>query len=301
MNKMKLVASSQNVSIHCPENGRFSFFNSPYYAHTLCSAVDIYPPIRNFGCEAISPVSGEVIGLKAVGHFQRKFFECSDKDYVILIRSSENPNAVVKVLHVKPSVNVGDFVAVGEKFGTLLRSGFFDFWTDPHMHLEVRNPSDPLRVRGAYKIERAFNLKDIKMFGKLAGEVVECNPEYSLIALKEELPFGIPVKVGDCVGILDGGIPHYGFFGVHIERLKPIEAGEEVKLCGETLGRVVSVFSDSCLVAVDPLRFMVDGVEVGLSLYFNLSKPFLKIVPGKAGELNLKMLDEVEITICSVR
>ncbi|MEM3550510.1 MAG: hypothetical protein QXN87_01070 [Candidatus Bathyarchaeia archaeon] len=298
-NKMKLVASSQNVSIHCPENGRFSFFNSPYPAHRLCSAVDIYTPTRNFGCEAYAPVSGEVIGLRAVGHFQRRFFECSDRDYVMLIRSLENPNVVVKILHVKPNVNVGDFVSAGEKFGTLLRSGFFDFWTDPHIHLEVRNPSDPLRVRGAYKIDRAFKMEDIKVLGKFAGEVVECNPEYSLIAFKEDLTFGIPVMIGDCMGILDGGIPHYGFFGVHLERLKPIMAGEEVKLCGETLGRVASVLGDTCLVSVNPLRFTVNGVEVGLSLYLNLSKTFLKIVPRKVGELNLKMGDEVRIKMCS--
>jgi hypothetical protein len=56
---------------------------------------------------------------------------------------------------------VGDVVEVGKPLGILLRSGFFDFWTDPHIHVEVRSPSDPIRAMGGFMLERLIKLDTV--------------------------------------------------------------------------------------------------------------------------------------------
>ncbi|MGB9959992.1 MAG: hypothetical protein ACPLKQ_05680 [Candidatus Bathyarchaeales archaeon] len=62
---MKPVACSEGVTVYCPENSKFSFFNSPYPAHRACSAVDVYCESL-FGGVAPSPVYGEVVGIRKV-------------------------------------------------------------------------------------------------------------------------------------------------------------------------------------------------------------------------------------------
>jgi len=293
---MQLVASSEGVSICCPEGGKFSFFNSPYYAHKLCTAVDIYPSSRKNSGFAPSPVSGEVIGIKAVRHFYERRFECSDVDYVLLLRSRDNPERLVKVLHVKPHLKVGDFVKTGENLGKLIRSGFFDFWTELHIHVEVREPSNPMRARGGFKIERVLEANAAEELNVLRGKVVESNREYSLIAINEDLAYGFPVKVNGEAGLLDGGIPHYGFFGIHTDA-KPTP-GREVSLCGRKIGKIISVSGNMATASFNAQHFKLKDEEVGLSFYLHLSKPLLKVVPRKLGGLTLNKNEEVEVNIC---
>ena len=205
---MKCIASSERVKIYCPEKGRFSFFNSPYPAHHAFSGIDVYPG-RMFGDVAPSPVRGKVTAVRRVKCPSRKDFECSPYDYVLLLCSSENPERWIKVLHVEPSVKVGDIVEIGEDIGTLLRSGFFDFWTNPHLHIEVRKLSDPIRARGGFKFERLLRLGESTFTENLSGTVVESKPEYSLVSLSEKSEHGIMVEVEGQPGLLDAGIPHY--------------------------------------------------------------------------------------------
>lgn len=44
-------------------------------------------------------------------------------------------------------------VSVGDYIGKLVRSGFFNFWTNKHLHIEVKRLENPLRAKGAYHIE----------------------------------------------------------------------------------------------------------------------------------------------------
>jgi hypothetical protein len=249
-----------------------------------------------FGCEAPSPVEGEVVAIRAVRCSEGRGFEASTLDYVILLRSLENPERWIKVLHVKPRVHVGDIVRVGEPLGFLLRSGFFDFWTDPHIHVEVRSPSDPIRARGGFMLERLMKLGAANgLPEELSGVVVESKPEYSLISLNSGLGCGLPVDVNGKVGFLDGGIPHYGYFGVHVSG-KPSK-GSVVKLCGVKVGVVESVFSGICI-AVCCSNFKLEGKPVGLSTHIHLSDNYLlKVVPNRRGELKLDRFQEVSLTI----
>ncbi|MEM2938776.1 MAG: hypothetical protein QXU95_00670 [Candidatus Bathyarchaeia archaeon] len=293
------VAHSEGVNIYCPKNGKFSFFNSPYFAHRNCASIDIYPNAW-FNSVAQSPVNGEVIGIREVNRFWHKNFKCSDKDYVLLLRSLENKNKIVKILHLKPTVKVGDNMHVGEKIGVLIRSGFFDFWTEPHIHVEVRNREDPIRARGGCRIGGTIKIDDnmdLIDLMSIKGTVVDSKREYSLIAPEREFKHGIPVYLDEQIGFLDGGIPHYGFFGVHTNFTPKI--GGQVKFLNERIGLVTSVFGNMCLATFRNTMFKLNGKNVRLSLYLFLSKPLLKIVPQRIGELNLEKFDFVELTAAS--
>lgn len=290
------VAFSEGVSIYCPEEGRFSFFNSPYPAHKSCTAIDIYPG-RDFGSAAPSPVSGEVKEIRRVACPEKNSFKSSSYDYVILLQSLENPRRWIKILHLEPLVKVGDIVSVGDHLGILLRSGFFDYWTDPHIHIEIRNPLDPIRARGGLAIKRdAFNISFNTHVEKLRGVIVESKPEYALMLLDKELKYGLPVEVGGEMGFIDGGIPHYGFFGVH-HMSSEVHCGSLVRLCGINIGVIERTYSNMCIAKCLNHLFRVKNVPVKLSLYLYLSKPLLKIIPSEIGKLKFERFEEVSVAL----
>ncbi|MGB9854865.1 MAG: hypothetical protein ACPLRY_08720, partial [Candidatus Bathyarchaeales archaeon] len=282
--RMKPVAYSEGVTVYCPENSKFSFFNSPYPAHTAYSAVDIYS-VNAFGGAAPSPVNGKVVGIRKVNCPEQNF-ECSSIDYVILLQSNENLERQIKILHIEPTVEVGDVVKPGDQLGFLLRSGFFNFWTEPHIHIEVRNPSDPIRARGGLKFERLIAIKDFEVEPKeLSGVIVESKREYSMLALNSTFNHGIPVRVGEEMGLLDGGIPHYKWFGVHMSSQPPLNS--VIKLCGAKMGIVKALYANMCVAQCSDLTFKINGKPVNLGFYFHLSKPLVKIIPNSIGELKL--------------
>jgi len=293
---MEHVASSEGVSIYCPDDGKFSFFNSPYPAHHAYAAVDLYPS-RIFGAVAPSPVGGEVINIRRVICPKGRYFESSSFDYVILIKTKENPSRLIKLLHVAPVVEVGEVVEPGQDLGFLLRSGYFNFWTEPHIHVEVRSLSDFFRARGAFKIERLTAIDEAERLKELRGAVVEVKPEYSLISLNDSSKDGLPANVGGCKGLLDAGLPHYGWIGMHTRDTPPI--GEAVKLCGKRIGTVRTAHQNMCLAECIDFSFRLGKFQVGLSLYLHISsdKPLMKIVPPKPGYLKFERFEEVSLDI----
>ncbi|MEM1838239.1 MAG: hypothetical protein QXH38_02035 [Candidatus Bathyarchaeia archaeon] len=297
---MVKIASSGGVSIYCPRDGRFSFFNSPYPAHRTYTAIDIYLN-EDFGSIAPSPVSGEVKLIRRVACPEKKSFKSTNYDYVILMQSLENPKLWVKILHLEPLINVGDAVKVGDNLGALLRSGFFDYWTDPHMHVEIREPSDPIRARGGLRLKRnfTFNGENIGAVEEMRGVIVGLKPEYALMALDGDLMYGVPVEVCGEIGLIDGGIPHYGFFGVHIENEEKVSRGSSVKLCGREIGVVEHIHSGACVARCLNKSFEAKGVSVKLSFYLYLSRPLVKIIPNGSHRPRLEMLEEVSIAISS--
>lgn len=293
--KMKLVAYSDGVNIFNSKKGTFSFFNSPYPSHLSFTGIDLYPP-GVFGDVAPSPVKGEVIRIRPVTCPTGKYFSGSTRDFVILLRSLENPKRWIKILHVVPSVKVGDVVEPGFGLGTLLRSGFFDFWTDPHIHVEVRKPSDPIRARGGFKFERIIKVDVKKVAKELIGTVIESKPEYFLVTLNENFKLGIPVELEGTIGILDAGIPHYGLIGVHVNIIPPLNGC--IKLCGRKIGIVKYTHSYMCVAKSYNPVFTLNGKAVGVS--FNLfpsSIPLVKIVPRRPNVFSLKNFEEVSLVI----
>jgi len=293
--EIRLVASSGGVSIYWLDDARISFFNSPYPAHHSFTAVDLYPR-RSFGEVSPSPVVGEVTEIRRIMCPRGRYFESSSFDYVILIRSLENSDRLIKILHVAPIVEVGQTVKPGQDLGVLLRSGYFNFWTEPHIHVEVRKTSDPLRARGGLKIERSAKIDEAEPVSELKGTVVEVKPEYSLISLDDPFKDGITAEVGSIIGFLDAGLPHYGWIGIHAHDALPI--GEAAKLCGKKIGTVKTAYQNMGLAKCGDFSVIVRNSQVGLSLYLHLSpNPLVKVVPPRPGALRIKKFEEVSIEI----
>jgi len=198
------VAGVDGVTIHCPSEGRYAFYNSPYPAHRLSTGIDIYPG-KGFGEAAGSPVSGRVTLVRKVRAPKARQFRDHGHDAVILLESRENPERVIKILHVEPSVQEGDVLETGQTLGTLLRSGYFGYSTAPHIHLEVRRPGDPLRARGGLRFERLQEIGNIPELGSLEAFVHRSVAEYAEIEIRGASRWGLQCEAGGALGVLEGG------------------------------------------------------------------------------------------------
>ncbi|MBD3204717.1 peptidoglycan DD-metalloendopeptidase family protein [Candidatus Bathyarchaeota archaeon] len=286
------VAKSKDVKVYCPHNGRYSFFNSPYPAHKIKTGIDIYP-VLNFGDIANSPINGEVIFIRKVKAPRGKGFKDSGFDTIILLKPEENPSVVVKILHLDPCVKVGDKLNIGDNLGSLLRSGYYGWGTSPHLHLEIRPEKDPIRARGGY-ILKNLHLKAGKLHDRLIGKVIHQQPEYSLIELYDSQT-GLSVKFDKEKGVLDGGIPYYGWLGVHTDRP---QLGK-ISLMGTIIGNIHTVMEEASIGYCREFSFSINEKKLlGLSLYLSpKKKATIKIIPLKVGELNLELEEEVDIKI----
>lgn len=292
---MAPVASSEGVTISCPVDGMFSFYNSPYPAHRQSTGVDVYPD-TGFGGIAPSPVSGEVTLIRRVRGPRGRGYEASEYDVVTLLRSLESPGKVVKLLHVDPTLSVGDEVRAGEELGRLLRSGYYGFATSPHVHVEVREPSDPLRARGGHRMERLIDVGRVEPLEELRGVVTLCSPEFSIVRL-DTITYGLPADVGGVSGVLDGGIPYYGWMGVHYDSGKP--EGGAVELMGHPIATTRAIHDRVCLADCTDFSVNVEGKPIlGLSLRLSPRRGAeVKLVPRKVGDLVLEEGSEVMVVI----
>jgi hypothetical protein len=294
--KTVIVAKAEGVGIHCPIDGLYSFFNSPYPAHRLHTGVDIYNG-SDFGEVIASPVNGVVKMIRKVKAPKGQGFVDSGHDSLILLEPDDNADAIVKLLHVDPLVEIGDRVTVNNVIGVLLRSGYYGWGTSPHIHVEIRNPSDPLRARGGYTLRRANTPLNAEESSRIEGYVIRTKLEYSLIRLKNN-NYGLAGEINGSVGIIDGGIPYYGWMGIHLDR----PTSGEVKLLGKKIGVVTDVYPLSCIADVDDFRLLLNGIPVmGLSLYLSpICRSFAKVLPTKIGALNLEVGQQVEIKVLSM-
>lgn len=201
---------------------RFSQYNSPYPAHDRGRGIDLYPG----GDVARSPVAGAVLETRTVRCPPKSY--AVDEDHLLLVDCGD---VVARVLHVDPSVAAGESIAVGDRIGTLVRSGFFGQWVDGHLHLEFRRPGQDLhRATGSLPLEVGPTVAGVRWDG--AGRVVETGPTHVQLdapAVDDEGGFA---AIASDEGIpLDGGLAHYAGGGV----LEP--APGDVSLLGTTVGR----------------------------------------------------------------
>jgi hypothetical protein len=289
---MMPVAESQGVEVHCPEGGMYSFFNSPYPMHRAQTGVDVYPG-GWFGEAAPSPVEGEVLGVRRVRAPPGRGFEDAGYDVVTLVRPASNPSVVLKLLHVDTHCEVGARVRVGEELGALLRSGYYGWNTSPHVHVEVRSPGDPLRARGGFELRRVQPVRAEPLTG-IAGSVAVSRPEFILIRL-DGPSLGLVGEVDGAPGLLDGGIPYYGWMGVHMDEPRV----GEIRLLGMKVGEASVIRTGSCTGSCGGFGVTLGGVPLlGLSLYLTpRAGPIVKAIPRKMGGLNLDVGDWVEASL----
>jgi len=278
------IAECKGISLCVDEAGYLSFTNSPYYAHRHLASVDLYPK-RGSG-EARSPVEGTVIEARKL-----KVMD----DYFIAIEAGEY-EACVKILHAKPIVNVGDHVRPGDLIGHLVWSPFYGFWTDPHMHVEVRPIHDRLRARGGYPLDPTPVMKRIRLEKQTPEslKVEQCSERYILLKPtihSSSFATGLILSYHGTLLTLEGGLPHYGhgafwseFDNLSGPVLKHIKGSFQVDFVRD--GYVHFTFPRSATV--------VRGYEYrGVGLF--LDDPHLKLIPKRLGEGNLKVGDEIPL------
>ncbi len=237
------IAKACGISIHAPERAKITFFNSPYPAHKEKKAVDIYFE----GDIALSPIEGKVEKIRRFEISKPiRLFNVMDRDafdiesekyeYATIIRSSENPKKVIKIIHMEPYVSEGEKIDIFQEIGRLIVSKFFTFWTGKHIHVEVRNHNDYFRARGGEELE---------ITGKFKGAHVE---------------------VGDKIAIIDGGIPYNTYGGI----LSSAEKGTKVKIGGFNIGRVIRSYKDASIFKCNQFRIRLNKIEYrGISFVLN--------------------------------
>jgi hypothetical protein len=287
------VASSEGVTIFCPQDGLYSLFNSPYPAHRLASGLDIYPE----SSYAPSPVSGVVLKTRKVRAPAGRGFQDDGFDAATLIQSLENPRKTVKILHVNPTVTEGQKIEVGQNLGTMIRSGYYGWATSPHIHVEVREPDDPIRARGGHIISRKPILSPQNQLEELAGRVAHIRPEYTILTLKDDVRYGLVADIGGRPGVLDGGIPYYGWFGAHFDGDSP--RGLTVNLCGTNIGVISKVGDNWCQAEILDFHLKAEGTPIrGLSLRISpAGKAQMKLVPFSMDSLNFDVDNWVRLDL----
>lgn len=256
------------------------------------TGIDIFP--GNFAySEAFSPIKGKVCDIRTFrGH--SKLLNASELEYLILIQNEDNPNINTKLLHVKPTVQKGDYVDVGDKIGEYIRSFFFARWTDPHLHAELRPKEDAMRARGAFQLNLCQPITEDRQYKEfpLKAKLVKCSPNALFLEVNEEafskqklagLKVGIETKKDNALfmGILDAGIPYFGHGGIFTKDACKITPGDIVKLNGFSIGEILETDLDNRYVRFRPTSFHIRWKEVifkGISCRLSLKNRFIKII-----------------------
>ncbi len=268
---MKKIASHKDIDIFAPDNSRFSFMKSPYAAHKTFSAVDIY--YGNFGGDAFSPVDGKVIDIKRFDT-PTPFKDRDFTEYIIAIRQSGH---VVKILHVEPDVSIDENISKGDRIGTFIHNGYFIFWNDPVMHVEIRHPGDYLRASNNLRLTPNIECKDFPSNGTIEIEcnVEEINKRYALLSAPYEICGEIKGFTMDD-GFLDGYIsshPEDSFFGI----INP---------------------QGFLYPGISAFEITSGGLEVecaGIAFCLSFNEPRIKVIPVKYGDKMFSPGDKVRI------
>ncbi|MGQ9542588.1 MAG: M23 family metallopeptidase [Candidatus Bathyarchaeia archaeon] len=279
---MMSIAECMGIVLYAREDGFVSFSNSPYYAHRHLAAVDIYPPR---GSRVVySPAEGRVVEARKL----------EGMDDYIIIMEGQGVDVYIKILHVKPIVQTGEYVKVGEVIGEAVWSPFYNFWTDPHIHVEVRPPNDRVRARGGFRLDPKPLTKNMRMNMDEPEKftVTERSDRYLLLRPESTVPpYTTPLSltVQNEKLILEGGLTHYGHGGLWNWRpgmtdISSLEADGNLHVDFAQDGYAHFTCSER--------RIIIRGFNYrGVSLYLN--DPHIKLIPMSLGEVKLKVGDEL--------
>ena len=289
------IAEASGIYLRIPEGTPYSFYDSPYIGHRNTTAIDVY--FENN--EALLPV--DEAKVKEVRWFNAPKYRADgwDKEPLTLFELGEDK--VLKVLHVNPKVNVGEKLYLGDFFGECIVSGYLCPWSDSHAHFEIRPSEDPYRARGAYTLNIAPTVEKIEetlRFIPKTYTVAEMRKHYMWVKPKETANYltALVAKIGNSLGYVDAGIPHYGLGGILLNGRVNASIGDTIYWDSMQLGYVTKTYSLS-LLFVAPIEVFVDNVKVrGIGTYIN--GRFLKVIfTDSAKEKPWKEGDEVEIKV----
>ncbi|MFC6823869.1 hypothetical protein [Halopelagius fulvigenes] len=282
---------------------RFSLYNSPYPAHDDACAIDLYPESN----DGLSPVSGEVLETRTVRAPPKPY--AHEEEYLILVDAGEY---VARILHVEPEVEAGDSVAVGDRLGPMIRSGFFAPWVGNHVHLGFRRrDQNPHRATGSLPVVADAPVEPVRWDG--VGTVVETGETYAILdepthpapgdrwaavaAVAERSSAARRTPSGDdaeaegsadpLAVALDGGLAHYAAGGV----LSDGADGRTLSFLGYPVGT-----AEGRNVAWDAFDVVANGDRItGISLFAGSSADFgAKLVcPDRAFEVGERVTVEL--------
>jgi len=274
---------------------RFSVYNSPYVAHDDGCAIDLYPDSGEPRTPlAPSPVAGEVVETRTVTAPSKPYAVAHDHLIVV-----DTGDYLARMLHVAPSVESGDTVAVGDSLGELIRSGFFAPWVANHIHLGFRERgTNPVRASGSLPLDVPVEIEPLAWDG--TGRVVETGKTFVILdspthPAPGERFAGIEAAVGEdgTRVVIDGGLPHYEGGGVLRTPNSRADSPQDgsaipapnsgsaesasVSLLGTRIGR-----ADGRTVTWDDVEIRANGEPItGLSLFVSLEQFGAKLVrPG---------------------
>lgn len=235
---MKKIAGHDNVDIYAPDNSRFSFMKSPYAAHATNSAVDIY--YGCFGNDALSPVNGKVIDIRSF-NTPTPFKDRDSREYLIAIQQGKY---VVKIIHIEPGISIGEEISIGQRIGTFIKNGYFIFWNDPVMHVEVRDPCNYLRASNDHELSPNITWRSLPDGKKVEFKCVveKVNENYSLFYAPSQacgIIRGFAIDGGFIDGYISNDDGHFfgilkpgGFFHPRVSLLEITKENRSVRCSG---------------------------------------------------------------------
>ena len=308
------IVKTEDIQVSIPQTSHFTIGTSPYYAHQHALGIDIYQSLFLDDYEVLSPISGEILKIKALLAPKPKFLGGIDKDYLILVRNPHNPEITYKILHVKPhNIQVGERIEIGVPIGKTIRNGYFANWSSPHLHLEIRPSNDAIRASGGRTFSLAFDKKRKKDYieeknsEEIQMKVLSVFPEFYLAKFSESLYkfidpiYGVKVRANKESYILDGGIPHYKNGTIisdsSFERVKDLS----IYLENQKIGKLNESRGQFGFLKFDKsLKFLLNDEEIrGISLYLANFMPLIKIIPYKDKEITLDTKSTPLLTILS--
>jgi len=211
MVKLIEIAEFGDMRIYAKQGCLYSFYSSPYPAHSNHSAVDITSGGKRYD-KMFSPVSGVVMDIRKVG--PPKFSKNLDPEFATIIK--HNDKYSFKIIHMKPIVNIGDYVDAGDPLGRLIMTEYFSRINDPGIHIEIRKNNDLYRAMGGMPLNPVIS--EIKGETELNGRVSVKNDQYSIIQLEKSGISGhikgITCKVNGKNAFLDFGYPYSEYGGI---------------------------------------------------------------------------------------
>ncbi|MCL7415682.1 MAG: hypothetical protein M8349_06430 [ANME-2 cluster archaeon] len=280
------VAQCKGITIFAPVAGKFSFMKSPFAAHTTLSAVDIYPG-GEFGDMAPSPVDGTVIDIRE--YLTPTPFKSRDfKEYITAIKQDDS---VVKILHVKPTVKIGDTLSAGDPLGTLIQNGYFYFWNDPPVHVEVRPQGDYIRASNHNPLTSCFEFSSTNTSREstLQCKVVFSDERFALLE-----------------GSYEGGqVKGYRLGGCLLDGIVPVEQVDDIDYFG-LVGpnppcTVMRSAGNRYMVSTDKVRAEVLAKESvdcrALAFSLSHSAPTIKVIPKQYGQKRFNVGDDVIVNV----
>ncbi len=298
---MNVIGKSHGIELHSPDDAYFSYFNSPYIGHSLGSAIDIYPQHDGWDYQVEAPINGRVVKIKKVRMGLEKEFPTRDYDFGLAIQPDSSDSKIVRILHVEPTIRVGEYIQIGDYIGTTIRSRYFNYWTGPHYHVEIMkeesfnrsSQSYPLRLPLEYiqKKSQSFpNETEFEVKSVSDDNIIGYAKEFNYVKIGKYYGISAIHENGCISGILDGGISHYKHGGViGSDKIKP---GTTIRLGNIPIGFVSkAMHGASFLQRNSQMIPYIDGHELlGLScfiyprFYTKKDVPQLVLVPKKYGQ-----------------